>query len=359
MRWRRWSRRAEQWSHELREEAQEHVGNNPNLRTIVVATVAVVVVLLGLGVYWSREPTPFDVALSVRETLRETVAQPAVGAVTTATLAQVIETLLDKRGGFINNDIAPPGVWLDNMPSWERGVLLSARDLARALRDDFGRATADVQFDDDLARAEPRLNFSDNSWMLPSSESQYGDAHDYLRAYLIRLQKHDSSAVFVATPANLDRYLARVTQRLDAVVLRLSASVTPRENPLLRSFNNVPPRAMTPASQLDDVFYEARGSAWALLHVLRAIDIDFADALREKQAKAALEEAIHALDATQDTIYSPIILNGSGFGLVANHSLVMASYMARADAAVANVRRLLTEVPAQNVKSENATIDHD
>ena len=28
----------------------------------------------------------------------------------------------------------------------------------------------------------------------------------------------------------------------------------------------------TPWSQIDDVFYEARGSTWALLHFLRAID---------------------------------------------------------------------------------------
>ena len=29
---------------------------------------------------------------------------------------------------------------------------------------------------------------------------------------------------------------------------------------------------------------------------------------------------------------SPMILNGSGFGLMANHSLVMASYISRANA---------------------------
>jgi hypothetical protein len=40
---------------------------------------------------------------------------------------------------------------------------------------------------------------------------------------------------------------------------------------------------------------------------------------------------------------SPVILNGGGFGLFANHSLVMANYLARANAAVINLRELLDQ----------------
>ena len=40
---------------------------------------------------------------------------------------------------------------------------------------------------------------------------------------------------------------------------------------------------------------------------------------------------------------SPIILNGSGYGIFANHSLVMASYLARANAAIINLRELLDQ----------------
>ncbi len=360
IKWRRWSRRAEAWREELRAEAHEHVGNSAHLRWAATALVVVVAVMLALGIYWSREPAPFSVAASVDTVLREQNIHPVVGAITTATLVQIVNTLLDKPGGFINNDIVPPGVWLDDMPSWEHGVLEQARDMTRALRDDFGRNGAAAEADDDLARAEPRLNFSDNSWMLPSSESQYRDARNYLREYLSRLQKGgEPTAYFAATPANLARYLARMTPRLDALVRRLSACVTPRENPSLpaASASEREQRATTPAYQIDDVFYEARGSAWALLHLLRAIEIDFAEVLREKNARVGLREAIRALDATQDTIYSPMILNGSGFGLLANHSLVMASYMARADTAVANVGRLLTETANTPLDTAHAPLD--
>jgi hypothetical protein len=38
-----------------------------------------------------------------------------------------------------------------------------------------------------------------------------------------------------------------------------------------------------------------------------------------------------------------MVMNGSGFGLVANHSLVMASYIARANAGIIDLRGLLTQ----------------
>jgi hypothetical protein len=42
-------------------------------------------------------------------------------------------------------------------------------------------------------------------------------------------------------------------------------------------------------------------------------------------------------------MHSPVILNGSGYGFFANHSLVMANYLARANAGVINLRDLLDQ----------------
>jgi len=49
------------------------------------------------------------------------------------------------------------------------------------------------------------------------------------------------------------------------------------------------------------------------------------------------------LEATQETVWSPMISNGSGFGFLANHSLVMASYISRANAAIIDLRSLLSQ----------------
>ena len=95
--------------------------------------------------------------------------------------------------------------------------------------------------------------------------------------------------------------------------------------------------------EIDDVFYEARGSAWALLHFLRAVEVDFKQVLEKKNALVSLQQIIRELEATQETVWSPVILNGTGFGFVANHSLVMASYISSANAAVIDLRNLLEQ----------------
>jgi hypothetical protein len=99
----------------------------------------------------------------------------------------------------------------------------------------------------------------------------------------------------------------------------------------------------TPWLELDDVFYEARGTTWALIHLLKAIEIDFKEVLEQKNALVSLQQIIRELEPTQDALWSPIILNGSGLGIVANHSLVMGSHISRANAAIIDLRRLLQE----------------
>ena len=84
---------------------------------------------LGLGWYWSREPGPFAVVAPAN-------AAPASGLVLTQTLVQVTQELLHKPGGYLRNDLAPPGLLLDNIPSWELGVLQQVRGLTRALHGD-------------------------------------------------------------------------------------------------------------------------------------------------------------------------------------------------------------------------------
>ena len=66
--------------------------------------------------------------------------QPVTGSVVTSTLMGCAETLLDKRGGYISNDRFPPGLFMDNVPNWEFGVLTATRDLAREMRNKFSRS---------------------------------------------------------------------------------------------------------------------------------------------------------------------------------------------------------------------------
>ena len=341
-----WKRRI----HDSMDEVSDSAGEYRWVKPLGILLVVYLLSMLLIGWYWSFEPQLFDVSTSPAP---EQVAQPVVGYTTTATLITVADTLLDKPGGFVSNDVFPPGLWLDNMPNWEYGVLIQSRDLTRALRESFSRSQSQSKEDSDLSRAEPRLNFSNYSWMLPASESQYREAIDFLRRYQMRLVDDDvTDAQFYARADNLRYWLAIVESRLGSLSQRLSASVGKRQlNTDLsgeqgaRQSTPTPGDVLvkTPWAELDDVFYEARGTSWALIHFLKAIEIDFADVLKNKNAQVSLQQIIRELEATQQPVFSPIILNGSGFGLLANHSLVMASYISRANAAIIDMRELLAQ----------------
>jgi hypothetical protein len=312
-----------------------------------------VVVVIVLGVWWSATPSAFDMHTETQN-YAATTGQPLVpGSATTLALIEVIDTLLEKDGGYIHNDLLPPGLFMDNMPNWEYGVLVQSRDLARALREVLSRSQSQSREDVDLTLAEPRINFQSDSWILPASEREYRSANKYLKAYLARLPETGSEgAQFYARADNLSFWLGMIEKRLGSLSQRLSASVGQRRlntdlagDPTATASTNDPEdeEIKTPWSEVDDVFYESRGAAWALIHFLKGAEIDFASVLEKKNARVSLQQIIRELEATQATVWSPIILNGSGFGLWANHSLVMANYISRANASLIDLRELLAQ----------------
>ena len=310
-------------------------------------------VTIGLGIYWSQTPDTFDVRQSAAQYAALTEQEVVTGSVTVAALQETIRTLLEKPGGYLHNDVFPPGVWLDNMPNWEYGVLVQSRDLARALREVLSRSQSQSKEDVDLTLAEPRINFQSDSWILPASESEYRDAARFLERYRSRLAlTGENSAQFYARADNLSHWLSMIEKRLGSLSQRLSASVGQRRintdlagDAAAAQSTNAPDEILvrTPWREIDDIFYESRGAAWALTQFLKAAEIDFADVLAKKNATVSLRQIIRELEAAQAPVWSPIILNGSGFGLWANHSLVMASYISRANAALIDLRELLAQ----------------
>ncbi|MDG1944115.1 MAG: DUF2333 family protein [Halioglobus sp.] len=317
----------------------------------VLGLYLIVVVILGM--YWSIAPAPFNVNEKAQALAAEKGVAVVRGSVTMGALIGVMETLLDKPGGFTHNDRFPPGVWLDNMPSWEYGVLIQVRDLSRAMREVLSRSQSQSTEDVDLVEMEPRFNFNSDSWILPSSESEYRDGLRYARAYFDRLSDTQSSgAQFYARADNLRYWLSTVDSRLGSLSQRLSASVgKARFNTDLAGDVSATQSTDAPLErvvrtewmEIDDVFYEARGTAWALIQFLKAAEVDFADVLEKKNATVSLQQIIRELEGTQEAVWSPMILNGSGFGVLANHSLVMASYLSRANAAIIDLRDLLSQ----------------
>lgn len=324
------------------------------LKTIILVLLAIyLLVAVVVGFFWSSEPDTFSVFERSAVRAEKIGVQPVVGFTSTATAIELLDTLLHKPGGYLRNDKFPPGVWLDNIPSWELGALIQVRDFTRALRKDFSRSQSQSVEDVDLAKAEPQLNFDDNSWVLPSTESEYERAIVSLNSYLKRLSDPNRpEAQFYTRADNLRRWLFDVETRMGSLSQRLSASVgQERLNTDLagdaEAKQSTPTgydqMIKTPWLKIDNVFYEARGSAWALVHLLRAVEIDFNDVLVKKNALVSLRQIIRELEATQDTLWSPMVLNGSGMGMFANHSLVMSSYISRANAALKDLNDLLAQ----------------
>lgn len=304
-----------------------------------------------VGWWWDYEADLFPVRENAAQHAEANNRQLVTGYITTATLIHMTELLLEKRGGYLSNDIMPPGVWMDNVPNWEFGVLVQIRDAARSFRIDFSRSQSQSKEDPDLAEAEGKFFFDNASWAFPTSESQYRSGIGHLEAYLARLaDPSQPGAQFYSRADNLQQWLQGVETRLGSLSQRLSASVGKRQLNLDLAGDSAANRATsapteeetkTPWLEIDDVFYEARGQTWALILLLRAMEQDFGDVLDNKAARVSLQQIIRELEPTQDTIWSPLILNGSGFGFVANHSLVMASYISRANAAIIDLRTLL------------------
>jgi hypothetical protein len=281
------------------------------------------VICLALMFWYNHEPDRFDPIEKARLHADAHGHVAVTGYTTTAALIETVEVLLSKRGGYLSNDIMPPWVFLDNVPNWEFGVLTQVRD------------------------------YDSERWIPPDTEGRYRKAIEATERYLTRLSDPAApGAQFYARADNLRDWLAIVEKRLGSLSQRLSASAGQERlntdlsgDPNARQSTAAPAlvEVKTPWLEIDDVFYEARGTTWALIHFLKAMEADFDEVLRKKNAVISFRQIIRELESTQEPLRAPMVLNGSRFGALANHSLVMANYIARANAAIIDLRALLAQ----------------
>jgi len=324
---------------------------NSLIKRVSLASLVLLLAFYLLGVYWSVEPDVFDVNYDQAYKHNGTGKNLIVGYTTVATAEKVINVLLNKNGGYLSNDVIPPSIFLDNIPAWEFGALVQIRDLVSVLRNDMSRSQSQSLENADLKQAEPLLNNDHSSWLVPRPEGVYSEAIDKLKSFKEGIADTARTDVqFYARADNLKTWLDLVNKRLGGLSQRLSASVVQQRINTDLSGDSVALQSSKSSRQvfvktawmkIDDTFYESRGACWALIHFLKAVEIDFGPVLEKKNARASLSQIIRELEATQESVWSPFILNGSGFGLMANHSLVMANYISRANAGLIDLKALL------------------
>ncbi len=321
---------------------------------LYIGIPSLLVVLCLVAMFWlNHEPPLFDPVEQSKSHALSLGHSIVTGYTTTATMIETVEVLLNKRGGYFSNDIMPPWVFLDNIPNWEFGVVTQVRDLSRSMRNDFSRSQTQSTEDPDLTEADPMFHYDSARWIPPDTEGRYKKAQQSLEAYLSRLSDpSDQDAQFFARADNLRDWLSVVEKRLGSLSQRLSASAGQKRlntdlsgDPEARQSTQTPLEMtiQTPWTQIDDVFYESRGTTWALIHFLRAMEVDFYDVLNKKNALVSFRQIIRELESTQEPLHTPMVLNGNKYGALANHSLVMANYISRANAAIIDLRILLSQ----------------
>jgi hypothetical protein len=322
-------------------------------KLLIAVPTALIIICLAMMFWYNNEPDMFDPVEVAQFHASEHNHADVTGTTTTSALLEVVDIMLNKRGGYMSNDILPPWIFLDNVPNWEFGALTQVRDLARVLRNDFSRSQTQSTEDPDLSEADPLFHYDHDRWFPPDTEGRYKKAMVSLEAYLTRLSDPSlPGAQFYARADNLVGWLSLVEKRLGSLSQRLSASVgqerlnTDLSGDSAATQSTAAPTDMiikTPWLQIDDVFYETRGSTWALIHFLKAMEVDFHDVLRKKNALISYRQIIRELESTQEPLRAPMVLNGNQFGAFANHSLVMANYISRANAAIMDLRFLLQQ----------------
>ncbi|SDX34026.1 hypothetical protein SAMN05443545_10550 [Aidingimonas halophila] len=314
-------------------------------KPLLALLVLYLLVTIALGFWWSREPEPFDVSRVVDvqrgnaadDTADAASAEARSGAVTAATLMTMVDTLLDKPGGYLRNDMMPPGLWLDNQPNWEYGVLRQVRDMSSAL------SSFDAGEPESVEAATQRFQANSRDWLYPSTERRLEQGRDALGNYLVALGAGEAEG-FHGEGDAMVAWLERVDDRLDSLTSRLSASVDDPDVLQGVDVDSEDGPAKTPWYKVDDYFYEARGSAWALMHLFQALQRDQASLLEAADATALVDGIVAELERTQRRLWSPVVLNGSGFGVFANHSLMMANYTQRAGELITDLSQQLESV---------------
>ena len=122
------------------EPAEAPEGNSPVATFTRITSTVIGLYLIAtivIGVIWSKEPNGLGDLQNSTPAQTSAGTSSVTGSTTTATFIAVAETLLNKSGGYLSNDIFPPGVWLDNMRNWEFGALTLLRDTARVYRNDI------------------------------------------------------------------------------------------------------------------------------------------------------------------------------------------------------------------------------
>jgi hypothetical protein len=227
---------------------------------------------------------------------------------------------------WLPNDCFWPTALLDNMPNFQIGELEVVRYNLRVLRDNLTRMRTTDRLDLQAEAAFTALSNDPYKWWFPSAESKWKQGYQNLSAFYANLFAGKSK--FYARADNLVELLGQYVSLMGGVNTRLvNAPRDVRETISLdgEKAGETGPGTLPidiPWTQIDDNFYYAQGVAYALYESFKAIEVDFADVLRDKNSIPMVKKIQELLRRCD---FEPILIfNGDPDSIFANHSLNLA-----------------------------------
>jgi len=260
---------------------------------------------------------------------------PEGGSATVALAADLIDREINTHRWVANDPFFMPGSLLDNMPSFQQGIIAALSRFTVELADQIARTRGSSQIDRDLDTASGLLKYPGTVWIFDlavsfaptaSSESQYRRAMRALRDYNQRLSQ--GQATFEIRADNLQATLERIAADVGSSSAAIDRHLAERSGFGL-DFS------------ADDVFYINKGRLYAYYLLLRAMTIDFGKVISERDLSGPWTQMLDSFRAAA-TLQPWVVVNGDPAGqLLPSHLAAQGFFLLRARTQLKEVTNIL------------------
>lgn len=200
--------------------------------------------------------------------------------------AALIEREVDTHEWVVNSPFFSPGYLLDNMASYQEGVIYGLGRFTTEMVDHIGRTRGSSQVDPDLDRANGLLRFPGDVWIfepeksfapMVTSEEQYRAARQSLLSYNRRFA--EGRAVF---DPRIDNFL---------IILERIAADVGSQSALLENYQRNGSRNPLD-TRIDRLFFETKGRLYAYYLILKALEEDFANVIEQRDLGAVWRQML-------------------------------------------------------------------
>jgi len=244
----------------------------------------------------------------------------------------LIDREINTHSWITNDPPIMPGYMLDNMAHYQQGIISALAILAVELKDQLGRNRGSSQTDNDLKEYASAINYAPNKWYwvltAGRSEKQYAKALEKLISYEQRLEKGE--AVFDKRADNLMATLDKVALDLGSSSDRIAKKI---HNGIGCVFD----------TKADDLFYEAKGRAYAYSLVLKGLRRDFEQIISDREIAASwdlMEQSLSSLINLDPMVVANC--DADGF-LFQNHLGMEGFYLLRARTQLKEITNILVK----------------